>query len=406
MAEGGGEYEFHDLSHSGDDDVFKELSPLQPGEHVSLRNELLKDKVNSFYESVGEVPNLVDPNQFKLDRDDHLFVKTDKGEVQLTYKKDPTKFRQLKTIQGEMGVGGVRRYLSLSDAKGLSSKSIKAFETAKDKIPSDREIEMTELKKLPEMANTIVQETSFTEEQISQIMQSVDEPPLPLREIYGLNRALQTIRGELTNNIAKLGELDEHIKRERVKLVSAEESNLGLEVKERIEKRLVDLEVERSARLEVIGVGKEKLRTQANRVRETINKILHEDTTLRERLRTLFREQGVSIASVITAMGFIISTIVLAVTGGPVSTLPPPPSPPSPPSDPKDFKSWAKKQLHHMSDLLKMLGQKALDALPGIIGSAVSFLFNSASKVIGFMANNLWTLILLLVGWLAAYLKK
>ena len=72
-------------------------------------------------------------------------------------------------------------------------------------------------------------------------MQSVDEPPLPLREIYGLNRALQTIRGELTNNIAKLRELDEHIKRECVKQVSADESNLGLEVKERIEKRLVDL---------------------------------------------------------------------------------------------------------------------------------------------------------------------
>ena len=54
MAEGGEEYEFHDLSHIGDDDVFEELSPLQPGEHVSLHNELLKDKVNSFYQSVGK----------------------------------------------------------------------------------------------------------------------------------------------------------------------------------------------------------------------------------------------------------------------------------------------------------------------------------------------------------------
>ena len=70
------------------------------------------------------------------------------------------------------------------------------------------------------MANTIVQETSFTEEKIDEIIQSVDEPPLPLREIYGLNMALQSIYGELTNNIAKLGELDEHMKREHVKLVS------------------------------------------------------------------------------------------------------------------------------------------------------------------------------------------
>ena len=63
-----------------------------------------------------------------------------------------------------------------------------------------------------------------------------------------------------------------------------EESNLGMDVKEMIEKRLADVENERSARLEVISVGKETLRMQTNRVRETINKILHEDTTLAERI--------------------------------------------------------------------------------------------------------------------------
>jgi len=174
-------------------------------------------------------------------------------------------------------------------------------------------------------------------------------------------------------------------------------------VKERIEKRLADLENERSARLEVISIGKEKLRTQTNRVRETIDKILHEDTTLAERIRTLFREQGITIASVITAFGFIISTIVLSVTGGPVT--PAPPAPPAP-SDPSDFKSWAKKQLRHIADLLKIVGEKALNALPGVIGAIVSGLFTIASKVVGYMSEHLWTLILLVVGWLAAYLKK
>ena len=107
------------------------------------------------------MPDVVDPNQLELDKENHLFVITDKGKVQLTHKNNPRKFAQLNTLRPKMGTDGVRRYLSLSDAK-VSSKSIQAFETAKDKIPSDRDIEMTELKKLPEVANTIVQETSFS----------------------------------------------------------------------------------------------------------------------------------------------------------------------------------------------------------------------------------------------------
>ena len=38
-----------------------------------------------------------------------------------------------------------------------------------------------------------------------------------------------------------------------------------------------------------------------NRIKDTINKILKEDTTLGERIKTLFREQGITIVSVLTA---------------------------------------------------------------------------------------------------------
>ena len=52
-------------------------------------------------------------------------------------------------------------------------------------------------------------------------------------------------------------------------------------------------------------------------------------TTLAERIRTLFREQGITIASILTAIGMAISTLVLALTGGGGGTPPsPPPSHP------------------------------------------------------------------------------
>ena len=39
------------------------------------------------------------------------------------------------------------------------------------------------------------------------------------------------------------------------------------------------------------------------------------NTSLAERIRTLFREQGITITSVLNALSTTVSTIVLAITG-------------------------------------------------------------------------------------------
>lgn len=39
---------------------------------------------------------------------------------------------------------------------------------------------------------------------IDRILKTMDDPPLNLNELRGLNRTLQTNRGELTNNLAQL----------------------------------------------------------------------------------------------------------------------------------------------------------------------------------------------------------
>ena len=114
-------------------------------------------------------------------------------------------------------------------------------------------------------------------------------------------------------------------------------------------------------------------------IRETIRRVLHEDTTLAERIRTLFREQGITIASILTAFGLAISTLVLALTGGEGGSTPTPPTPP----DKGGAKEWVKKQLKHLASLLSKLAGKAGAALPGIIGSIVSWLLNLLSKTAG-----------------------
>ena len=143
------------------------------------------------------------------------------------------------------------------------------------------------------------------------------------------------------------------------------------------------------------------MRGQINRIKETINKVLKEDTTPRERLKTLFKEQGITIVSILTAIGMIIGVIVQAViptTGGGTT-------PPKPPSK-EGVKDWVKMQLHNLARLLANLAGKAAAALSGVIGSIVSWLLSATGKVVNWFGNNLWALVVLVAGLLYAAAKE
>ena len=221
------------------------------------------------------------------------------------------------------------------------------------------------------------------------------------REIDGISKAMTTIKEELANNLAKLDETNNHLAREKSKLEEAKANNDEFQI-ERISSRIRDLELDRSARLETINTNRDKLRSQVNRIKETINKILKEDTTLGERIKTLFREQGITIVSVLTAFGMIIGVIVEAIiptTGG---TTPPPPKP----SDGTGVRDWIKKQLSNLGKLLANLAGKAAAALPGIIGAIVSWLLSTMGEVVSWFGEHLWALVILVGGLLYAAARE
>ena len=56
-------------------------------------------------------------------------------------------------------------------------------------------------------------------------------------------------------------------------------------------------------------------------------------------------------------------------------------------------REWAKNKLKALSQLLGKLVDKALAALPGIIGSIISRILNRAKEVVGWLSQNLWALI-------------
>ena len=79
--------------------------------------------------------------------------------------------------------------------------------------------------------------------------------------------------------------------------------------------RLDELNTEKQARLEVLSQNRKDLQTQAARIKQTLEKALDQNKSLAERIRTLFREQGITIFSILTALSMTISTIVLVITG-------------------------------------------------------------------------------------------
>ena len=119
-----------------------------------------------------------------------------------------------------------------------------------------------------------------------------------------------------------------------------------------------------------------------------IERALNADTTLAELLRTLFREQGVTIASFITAFGFIVSTIVLAIQTGSGGVTPA--SEPLTPGYEGTVTDWVKKQLKTLAVWLETLARKATAALPGVIAAIVSWLLETAGSVAVWLAEHLW----------------
>ena len=108
---------------------------------------------------------------------------------------------------------------------------------------------------------------------------------------------------------------------------------------------------------------------------------MDKDISLAEKIRTLFREQGITIASTLTAIGMAIGVLVEALLpggGGAISGGGEPP-----PKDEKGLKGWIRNKLKALASLLGRLGMKAAEVLHGIIGGIISWILNRAKDVVG-----------------------
>ena len=218
---------------------------------------------------------------------------------------------------------------------------------------------------------------------------------LTLREVEGLDKELRMISGSLRSAITKSIAKQVDIDRENQKLEEmANDETYSDEQKEEVRVRLQRFQDEQKAVNDQICILKGRYSNQIYQMRESIMKFLGKETgTLGERIRTLFKEQGIMIVSILTALGMTLGVLIEALLGG-YSTTSTPTSQSTTTSDKKGgAREWIKDKLKALSQSLGKLADKALASLPGIIGSIISWILNRAKEVVGLLSQNLWALI-------------
>ena len=254
---------------------------------------------------------------------------------------------------------------------------------------STTDVEAIELiEKTSKDIDGLEQETSFIEP-------SERDKLLPLRELQGLDKQIRTIKGSLKVAIAKRVELEDRIKHEERKLNEIQDPAYSDDQRDMIEGRIKRLRGELTERNKEIDILKGEASKQINQIRGSITKFLDKETgTLGERIRTLFKERGITIVSILTAVGMTIGVLIEALLGGPTVSTTTSGSTPADGGDKKGgAREWIKNKLKALSQLLGKLADKALASLPGIIGSIISWILNRAKEVIGWLSQNLWALI-------------
>ena len=222
---------------------------------------------------------------------------------------------------------------------------------AAEELPSESDItgaDDTELQEIAEKAADIIS-------QIKDIQTDADDLfEHPLRKLLGLDKQPKSIRGSLKVDVSKKVQLEECIAKERRKLEEFREYSGVYDdaMREDITKRIDDLNEDLKVRQESINLLKERLKDQITSFKEKIAKVSDSNTSLGEKIRTQFREQGIMIASILTAIGMAIGVLVEASLpggGGAVASG----SGKPPPEDEKGLKEWIRNKLKALASPIR-----------------------------------------------------
>ena len=275
--------------------------------------DYVKDLYEKLSENIGEAPELFHYDYFKLVGGELYYIGSRKPLM------TEEKLKSIGMIADILGKNRLCRFGFNIPVGKITALQAIMLNKAAEELLSESDITRMDDIELQEIAEKA---TKSTEDLISHLndQQSQTDELLeyPLRELLGLDKRLRTIRGLLKVEVAKKVQLEECIAKEHRKLKEFEEYPEVYDdaMKEDITKRIDNLNEDLKVRQESVNLLKGRLKSQITSFYETVTKSLDKDTSLAEKIRTLFREQGIMIASILTAIGMAIRVLVEALLPG------------------------------------------------------------------------------------------
>ena len=366
----------------------------------SQRTKLMKDYVRDLYkrlsENIDETPELFHYDYFKLEGRELYYIGSRNP---LTTEE---KLKSIGMIADILGKNRLRRLGFNIPVGKLTARQVVMQNKAAEELHSESDITKVDDIELQD----IVEKTSGIISQIKDVQTDTEDLfEHPLCKFLGLDKQLRSIRGSLKVEVAKKVQLDGHTEMEKMKLGEIQDNPRYTKKRHKeLRKRLDKLNDELKVRQESIDLLKGRLKNQIMSFKETIAKALDKDTSLGEKIRTLFREKGITIASILTAIGMAIGVLAEALLLGGGAAAASGGGGEPPPEDEKGLKGWIRNKLKALASLLGRLGNKAAEALPGIIGGIISWLLNRAKDVVGWVSQNVWALVVGIGGLIYTYM--
>ena len=179
------------------------------GGRESQRTKLMKDYVRDLYkklsENIGETPELLHYDYFKLE-DGELYYRGS--------RKPLTTEGKLKSVGMIADILGKNRLCRLGfniPVGRITARQAVMLNNAAEELPSESDTTKAddiELQEIAKKASGIISQIKDVQTDTEDLFEH------PLRELLGLDKQLRTIRGSLKVEVAKKVELEEHITKE------------------------------------------------------------------------------------------------------------------------------------------------------------------------------------------------
>ena len=240
--------------------------------------------------------DLTDLDRFKLPTDPQkgaTIFEFHNGNRCVPVTKQTRGFFPSRTLRHRFGgVNRMKIFLGVDKTPPALERPFRVATKLKSELPADLKMESIPLEELLSLDEDIHVKTR-------EASQNTDPD---MRESLGTDKVLQSIQGELLNNTSKLTEINKRIQRDTKTLEEVEnDPTYTNEQRQLYRDRLDDLNTEKRTRLEILSQNLKDLQTQVARIKQTREKVLDKNTSLTEKICPLFREQGITIFSILNA---------------------------------------------------------------------------------------------------------